>query len=55
MVPVKEKEKEESEAGVKAEDYWRSIRYSLALLSSLKKSEASVVVRPVKVVSFLSG
>ena len=34
--------------------YCMSFRYSFALLSSLKKSEASVVVRPVKVVSFLS-
>ena len=35
--------------------YWMSFRYSFALLSNLKKSEALVVVRPVKVVSFLSG
>ena len=30
-------------------------RYSFALLSSLNKSEASGVVRPVRVVLFLSG
>ena len=35
--------------------YWESFRYSFALLSNLKKSEASVVVRPVRVVLFLSG
>ena len=35
--------------------YWWSFRYLFALLSNLKKSEASVVVRPVKVVSFVSG
>ena len=28
--------------------YWWSFRYSFALLSSLKKSEASVVVRPAR-------
>ena len=35
--------------------YWRSFRYSLALLRSLKKSEASAVVGPVVAWSFLSG
>ena len=35
--------------------YWMSFRYLFALLSNLKKSEASGVVRPVRVVLFLSG
>ncbi len=35
--------------------YWRSVRYSLALLRSLKKLEASAVVSPVMVGLFLSG
>ena len=35
--------------------YWRSFRYSLALLSSLKKSEASAAVSPVVAGLFLSG
>ena len=35
--------------------YWRSFRNSLALLRSLKKSEASAVVSPVVAWSFLSG
>ena len=35
--------------------YWCSFKYSLALLRSLKKSEASAVVSPVEAVSFLSG
>ena len=35
--------------------YWWLRRYSCALLSNLKKLEASVVVRPVNVVLFLSG
>jgi len=35
--------------------YGWSFRYSFALLSNLKKSEASGVVRPVRVVLFLSG
>ncbi len=35
--------------------YGWSFRYSFALLTNLKKSEASGVVRPVRVVLFLSG
>lgn len=35
--------------------YWRSFKYSLALLRSLKKSEASVAASPVVAGSFLSG
>ncbi len=35
--------------------YWHSFKYSLALLSSLKKSEASAAVSPVVAGSFLSG
>ncbi len=35
--------------------YARSLRYSCALLRSLKKSDASAAVRPVMVTSFLSG
>ena len=38
-----------------SEVYWWSFRYSFALLSNLKKSEASGVVRPVRMVLFLSG
>ena len=39
----------------KAETHARSLRYACALFRSLKKSEASVAVRPVMAGSFLSG
>ena len=45
----------ESEFGQKQKTHTRSLRYACALFRSLKKSEASVAVRPVMAGSFLSG